>query len=343
MLALAAGVIAPAANASSASAQESENPRPGIGIRLVDAPVAAKENPRARVYIVDHVAPGAIIKRRVEVSNGTDATSEVSVYPAAAGIRQGSFTGADGRAQNELSSWVSVTPDEPLLEPGGRRMVDVTIRVPSDASAGERYGAVWAQVTSGPGSGNVTQISRVGIRIYLSVGPGGAPPSDFEIVSLTATRAADGAPVVQANVRNTGKRALDLTAALRLTDGPGGLSAGPFNTSTAATLGLGESTPVSVALDPRLPDGPWHARISVTTGLETRTAEATLRFPIGVGERRTVTAGTSGSVPWWAIAAVVLVLLIAVGVLIGRRRRGHIRDEPAHRAAGRRRLERRMQ
>jgi hypothetical protein len=189
----------------------------------------------------------------------------------------------------------------------------------------------------------VTHVSRVGIRIYLSVGPGGAPVSDCDITSLIATRNADGVPVVQAQVANTGKRALDLTASLRLSDGPGGLSAGPFTTDTGATLGIGQTTPVSVVLDRRLPDGPWHARVAVTSGLERRNAEATLRFPIGIGERRTVTAGTGGSVPWWTIVAVVLAVLLAVGVVIGRRRRGHIRNEPAHRAAGRRRLERRTQ
>ncbi len=37
------------------------------------------------------------------------------MYPAAAEIRGGTFTGADGRTKNELSSWISLKPRSPLL------------------------------------------------------------------------------------------------------------------------------------------------------------------------------------------------------------------------------------
>src|SRR5688572_30162225 len=36
-----------------------------IGIRLVDAPVTARDDPRAQIYIVDHLAPGTVITRRI--------------------------------------------------------------------------------------------------------------------------------------------------------------------------------------------------------------------------------------------------------------------------------------
>jgi len=166
---------------------------PGIGIRLVDVPVATADDPRARAYIIDHVAPGTVIKRRVQVSNGTDTTSRISMYPAAAEIRGGTFTG-DGRTKNELSSWISLKPRSPLLGPQKRTFVNVSITVPGQASRGERYGVVWAEMTSTSEGGGVTQVSRVGVRIYLSVGPGGAPPSDFSITSLTAARNAEGTP-----------------------------------------------------------------------------------------------------------------------------------------------------
>ena len=53
----------------------------------------------------------------------------------------------------------------------------MTIAVPRDAAPGERYGVVWAEVrAAAPAAGGITQVSRVGIRIYLSVGPGGRPP-----------------------------------------------------------------------------------------------------------------------------------------------------------------------
>jgi hypothetical protein len=129
-------------------------------------------------------------------------------------------------------------------------------------------------------------VSRVGVRIYLSVGPGGEPRSDFEIENLTPARTADGRPEVLAQVHNTGGRAVDVSGSLVLSDGPGGLHAGPFPVSVGKTIEPGGTAQVSVLLDQRLPDGPWKADLSLSSGLINRSATAVLTFPSspGVGE-----------------------------------------------------------
>ena len=120
----------------------------------------------------------------------------------------------------------------------------MTITVPSDAAPGEQYGVVWAEARSAPvAGGGVIQVSRVGIRLYVSVGPGGAPAADFTIDSLTANRSADGQPTVLATVHNTGGRALDMSGTLQLLAGPGGLSAGPFPATLGTTLAIGDTEP----------------------------------------------------------------------------------------------------
>ena len=43
----------------------------GIGIKLLEAPTNRRDDPRARAYIVDHLVPGSVIKRRVQVENNT--------------------------------------------------------------------------------------------------------------------------------------------------------------------------------------------------------------------------------------------------------------------------------
>lgn len=333
-------------------------PNPGrrgssIGLRLVDAPVSARDDPRARVYIVDHLAPGTVIRRRVEVSNTTRASVHLDLYAAAASIAHGSFLGAGGHTANELSSWTSISPAKPDVPAGGTAIATVIIKVPRDAAPGERYGAVWAEARSAPAAGGgVVQVSRVGIRLYLSIGPGGPPAAQFTLDSLTARRSPTGEPVVLASVHNTGGRALDMSGTLQLLAGPGGLKAGPFPATLGTTVGIGDTEPVTVTLDKQLPAGPWNARISLHSGLLEHTTQATVTFPAAgaspppaaaASSPPTTTAArhTSSRLPIIITIAVAVVLLAAGAGLARARRRRHraAAAEPArasrsrHRAA----------
>lgn len=297
-----------------------------IGIRLLDAPTERRDDPRAHRYIVDHVQPGATLSRRIEVSSTSTSPVTVSLYGAGASIEDGQFVvGAAG--EGSVGSWVTVVPDEVTLQPGGRHQASVTIAVPAGAERGEHYGAAMAEVAPGTaGPGAVAIGARVGIRVYLSVGQGGEPRSDFVVSSLTASREADGTPVVSAAVENTGGRALDMTGELRLTDGPGGVTAGPFAASLGTTLAPGQRAPVRIGLDEQIPAGPWRARLTLRSGRIEREAEATISFPRERGasaapvEVRAVTGTTRGRVGL-AVAAGLLALVVpAVAFRLFRRR-----------------------
>jgi len=200
------------------------------------------------------------------------------LYAAAATIEEGQFVFGDDRAQNELTTWASVDPASMSLRSGARTLATVTIAVPDGATTGEHYGVIWVEARGADTSG-VTAVNRVGVRMYISVGPGGEPASDFEISSLTASRDADGRPVVNTRVDNTGGRALDLTGSLELFDGPAGLQAGPFPIEIGTTLAPGMSAPAAVLLDPDLPDGPWRAVVTVASGTLEKRAQADITFP----------------------------------------------------------------
>jgi hypothetical protein len=251
-----------------------------ISISLTEAPSNRADDPRARVYIVDHVAPGTTIDRKVKVTNDSDAANAIDTYAAAASIKDGEFRFGDGHKRNELTTWTTIEPSTAEYGPHESKVVQVTIAVPQDASEGERYAVVWASVSSTPNAGGgITSVNRVGIRVYLSVGPGGEPASDFQVKGIQARRAATGEPQIVATVENTGGRALDLSGKLRMTNGPGGLSAGPFNVKLGTTLGVGQTEPVEVTLAKALPAGPWHARLDLESGLVKRHTEAQVTFP----------------------------------------------------------------
>jgi len=251
-----------------------------IGMRLLDEPAATADDPRARLYLIDSLAPGAVIHRRIDVSNTASTTQHAVLYAAAASIAHGAFIGAVGPTANEISTWTSITPGAVNIPAGSTITANVTIAVPTDAAVGERYGAIWAEISTAASSpSDITQVNRVGIREYISVGAGAAPASNFTIDSMTAQRTGGGQPQVVALVHNSGGRALDMSGTLNLSDGPGGLRAGPFAATLGTTLSIGDTEAVTITLNKQLPAGPWTADLSLASGLLQRSAQATLMFP----------------------------------------------------------------
>jgi hypothetical protein len=260
------------------SAQEAEEEdRGSVGIRLLDAPTDRRDDPRAQTYIVDHVTQGTTITRNVEVSATTPEQIDVALYVGGARIEDGQFRFEDKGVESDLGDWSAIEPSTVTVPANGATQAAVTISVPSDADDGERYGVIWAELPGSGGDANV--VNRVGVRIYLSVGEGEEPVTDFTIATLTARRDEDGTPIVETTVENTGGRAIDLSGSLQLTEGPGSLTAGPFNVDLGTTLGIGQTAPAEVRLDPTLPDGPWKATVTIESGRVQQSATATLTFP----------------------------------------------------------------
>ncbi|MGW1069828.1 peptidase [Streptomyces aureus] len=323
----AAGAVPASAGATRASAAPSPDPAAHrtVGIRLLDAPVSRRDDPRAQAYIVDHLAPGSTIERRVEVVNESPTSIHVDLYAAAAAIAKGRFAFAPGRTPDELTGWTSLDRTGLELKPSGRARVRTTIRVPKDASEGERYGVVWAQMgTPADRSHTVTMLGRVGVRMYIDVGPGGEPPSDFKIDRIRSTRAADGRPEVHARIHNTGRRALDISGALSLRDGPGGLRAGPFAAKTGTTLAPGDTGEAVVPLDARVPDGPWKVALSLRSGMVERSTQAKVTFPENPETAGTVVASATGPgrllgrSPTLVAGALAALVLVALGLPVSR-------------------------
>jgi hypothetical protein len=308
-------VSGPAQHARPMSSKPSQPAK--FGIRLMQAPVSERNNPRARTEIIDSLHPGTTIHRLIAVGNLGTAPVRLRIYAAAAVIRRGQFMPANRQyAQNLLTTWVRVNHRLVLLKPRKTRTVRVTIRVPRDAPEGEQYGVIWAQgsnVMRGHHA-NVTLVNRAGIRIYLAVGPGGGPPSSFTLGSVSGTVTRTGAKVASVEVHNTGGRAVDLTGKLTLTSKSDGLRAGPF-AATPTDLAPGQSFRVPVVLPAKVPNGPWQAAVTLTSGVLSHSEHVSLAF--------TATGG-GGGFPAMPVAAVVLILLMlaVAGLLVRRIRRG---------------------
>jgi hypothetical protein len=324
----AGALLAPPAGLVSVLATgSSEGPGPGsIGVKLIALPGVTVDT-FGRIYIVDRLPPGTTLHRQIDVSNTTSSTANVAVYAAGAGVTEGQFGFAAGRKENDLSSWTSVSKGVLHLLPGTAALETVTIAVPKDATAGERYAVVWAEVSSPPTTGGgVTLVNRVGVRMYVSIGTGGVPQPDFSVASLLATRLSTGVPVVTAQVRNDGPDTLDISGTLTLSRGPGGVSAGTFPVTLGVALPPGSNEPATVQLDKGLPSGPWRAEIHLASGTVQRTVTATITFP---GKAVVAPAGSNGLIVIIVVVLLVLLLLaLTAVVLLLRRRRVHMVGTP---------------
>jgi hypothetical protein len=306
-----------------AAAQEASGPSQNgsVGIRLLEAPVSLQGDPRASTYIVDNLPPGTTITRKIEVSNGSDQERTINMYAAAASVGEGGFTVGDDRAVNELSTWMSVSPNEATMPPNSTAQAEVTIDVPSDAPEGEQYAVVWAQVSDSQPGSSIQNVSRVGIRTYLSVGPGNGPPSDLEIGSVSASRDGEGAPELTATVTNTGGRALDPQGTVTLSGGPGGISTSPAE-AAGSSIAPGQSGSVTFTLDPALPAGPWQAAVTVTSGLVNKTSNVELTFPDQGSVAAQDSSSESGTPVWvWAVVALGIIAVAAAVLIVIRRRK----------------------
>jgi hypothetical protein len=316
LFALAVGIVSILSPVSSAATSSSHSdapaPRGSFGVRLVDVPVSEAGNPRALRYIIDYLPTGTVIHRRILVVNEEAHTARFTVYPDAAFITGGNFVGYAGATRNELTTWVSVQHPTVTLAAGASVLDMITIRVPLGATRGEHYGVIWVQQTArvrarGAELG-VTEVSRVGVRLYVAVGLGGAPPSSFDITSITGHLTDAGRPVILAHVNNTGGRAIDLNGSARLTDGPGGTSSGPFPAQRIVTLAPGQSWNMTFAVPKSLPEGSWRVRVNLASGLTTATATAAIQLTANVAPQAATSAGQ------WIWLALGGLVVIAVGM-----------------------------
>jgi len=300
-----------------ASANVGSTNDPGsVGIRLLDIPADAANDPRARLYIVDSLLPGTTISRRIEVSNTTAGTLRVDAFAAAATIENGSFVGEAGRKANALSSWTTLSQGTLQVKSHSANVDTVTIAIPTDAAPGEKYAIVWAQVSTA-GNGGVRLVNRVGIRIYLDVRGNNPPASSFTVDSMTAERGPGGKPIVLAEVHNTGGRAIDLTGTLRLTSVSGSLTAGPYRARLGTTVAPGQSEPITIEPGDDLANGPWTAVLKLQSGLLTESSQAVIKFPAKPGARAACPAHPiADNLGILVIALSIVVILVAAGIAI---------------------------
>ncbi len=176
-----------------------------------------KDVPRSKSIFVHTINKGQVITDNVRISNNSDATKVVAVYPIdAITTNSGSFTCKQKvEPVDGAGSWLKFNRTQLTLEKGQNEMVDFTITAPADADAGEHDACVAIEEVGDQGqqTGNLRLRTRSAIRVALTI-PG----------QLTRTPSIAGYQVIQngesqtytVQLQNSGNVSADTQVKVRL-------------------------------------------------------------------------------------------------------------------------------
>ena len=207
------------------------------------------------------------------------------------------------RSPFSASSWIAVVPARFAGSPTRTQPVQYRVRVPANAEPGDHLASLTVQRLPAGGGSTAAPVEAISVRLTIRV-PGRADPA-ARIVDLDVPGVADGGPVdVGATVRNTGNVTLDFDRADRgrvaILDGDDAETTLPF----AGVLFPGQTRRFELAWESPPLFGDFEAVASVDAG----------RLPAHESAGFWV-------IPWREIGALVLVVLAALTVALGLRRR----------------------
>lgn len=291
-----------------------------MSIGLADTDAHRSDDPRSAFYVVDAVTRGNTFERTLRVTNTTTESVTVALYIGDAAIVDRRFAFDVAPEDDGVSGWSQVSPAQLTIAPGTSEHASVVITPPSDLTAGERYGVIWAELPRSGGNAGVV-VNRVGVRIYLAVGSETSFTNDLTVDQLTAIRDPDGRAVVAVNITNTGTRALDLSGTVDLARESGTASA---QLDPGTVLPPGDSGEALARFDGDLADGPWDATVSVSGNGVERRGTATISFPAEPDRRarpvvvEAVGNDSSAAAPLVALAVALTGLVLAALVVRAR-------------------------
>lgn len=139
-------------------------------------PAVTKEYPSQRSWFVYEALPGTTIKDKVELINQAKTTMIIRVAVLDGAVtNDGGYTLVGNKEENkDIGTWANLSDETVTLLPGARKLIDLTVHVPSNADVGSHPGGVviWADKSSTankkPG-GMLSIVTRVAARLYLTV------------------------------------------------------------------------------------------------------------------------------------------------------------------------------
>ncbi|MEW6282960.1 MAG: DUF916 domain-containing protein, partial [Candidatus Eremiobacterota bacterium] len=131
-------------------------------------------------YFRYSLAPGATQEDRVTLRNLGEEPLELAVYPAdGSNTPDGGLTGPlQGEPNRHVGTWIRVSDQRVVLQPGQEKTLTLSLTVPADAAPGDHFGFVFLQavtepestpVETGQASFSVRLQTRYGITLWERV------------------------------------------------------------------------------------------------------------------------------------------------------------------------------
>lgn len=272
--------------------------------------------PGKRAFFVYDMKAGQSLQDTVAVVNSSNQALTFKVYARDAVSTDQAGAVAfqqESEAPSDAGGWISLPIEQYTLPPGTRADISFTIAVPEGASPGDHIaGIVGALVNAeqpAPGASSVEIEQRIAARVYVRVEGPVTPALQIDDLRLTYDHGlfatpGSGAATVSYVVRNTGDVRLSPDVVVTLHDPLGRTVA----RSPAARVGEvlpGGSTDGAFTFD----DVPATGRL---------TAEVTAST-VGLNPTSATRSASQWAIPWLVVAPLV-VLLVALGAWVVRRR-----------------------
>lgn len=315
------------------SAQETDEPETRLNVKPVNT---------SGSFFELTMSPGETQQIEVELGNHGEAAVDARTFAADAYtiINGGLGIRLDGEPTSGATRWLDYPAETLTLEPGAAIRRTFEVSVPADATPGEYLTALVIQ-NAEPTGGNTSgvgfrQVNRQAISVAIDI-PGERAPELG--IGSAEHRMTSGLSVIRTGVENLGNVHLRPSGEFTLT-GPAGTEL--FNVPTSMrSVYADTNTQVEVSLPELLPAGEYIVTLWLEDseyGVRAESGPLPLSIPALVAPQPAPVADPAAEpvietqivgIPTWALlvaipAALLLGALIALGIVLGSRRRSKL-------------------
>jgi len=300
--------------------------QPGNTISWSVEPATAKGATGKPAFIYRNVTPGTTLHTYVGITNYSNVPVTFAVYPAdAVNTSTGGFDVVrQGQQSVGVGVWTKLARSTVTVPAGIEENIPVTIDVPTNATPGDHYGGIMAQISSSTGKNDRFRVNRrVGARVYLRIIGPIHPSLDIQNLGLdyggNINPFAAGTATVHYTVTNNGNLALSGSQAVTITSLFGTLASG--SPKSIVNLLPGKSQDVTLTLTGIPPAGPIDANVTLVPSIPKGTTDTTPTKKLPTLAAIEDSTGT-WAVPWLQFILFVLLLVALWRWRRWRKRRG---------------------